>query len=211
MIKRLYLPALLGLAFIAYPVTVKAEDHSLRIRQIMASPVTLERALVAGKRAAFLCVHCHGETGESVHANIPNLAGQNPVYLLTQIEKFGDGRRQDEFMSGLIRVLKPDDRINMAIYFAAQSVVPAKVKDAALVSMGGQIYSRLCTKCHGLQGYGERHIARLAGQHPEYITQSLERYRKGTKERSDPLMGSIARQLKDQDIAALASFISTMK
>jgi cytochrome c553 len=55
--------------------------------------------------------------------HVPNLAGQHAFYLLTQIDKFGDGRRKDEFMSGLVKVLKPEDRSNIAVLYATQEVV----------------------------------------------------------------------------------------
>lgn len=188
----------------------QAEDAEARVQRILASPAVVDKARKAGKKAAFLCVHCHGEAGESVHAHIPNLAGQNPTYLLNQIEKFGDGRRQDEFMSGLIRVLKPEDRLNMAIYFAFQPVRPAAATDPALVSKGQQIYLRQCKGCHGEKGHGERHVARLAGQHALYLSQSLQRFRAGNGDRTDPVMTGVARQLNDADIAALATFLSSL-
>lgn len=198
------------LALAAFVTSVRAEDAANRVRDVMASPSAFEKARAAGKKAAFFCVNCHGEDGNSAHANIPNLAGQNAVYLLNQIEKFADGRRQDDFMSGLIKVLKPEDRFNMAIYYSGQPV-RAAAKSSAQVSKGRQLYDSVCKACHGAQGYGNEKIARLAGQQPVYLKESLEQYRKGTRLRNDPVMGSIARRLKDEDIAALAAYIPTMK
>lgn len=188
-----------------------AVDNAQRVRQVIASPAEFDKARQAGKKAAFFCVNCHGEDGNSTYDYIPNLSGQNAVYLLNQIEKFADGRRQDEFMSGLIKVLKPEDRFNMAIYYSAQSVRPAAGTAGALASRGQQTYERVCKACHGAQGYGNERIARLAGQQPVYLKQALEQYRAGAKRRNDPVMGSTARRLKDDDIAALAAYIPTMK
>ena len=188
-----------------------AVDNAERVRQVIASAAEFNKARQAGKKAAFFCVNCHGEDGNSANDNIPNLAGQNAVYLLNQIEKFADGRRQDEFMSGLIKVLKPEDRFNMAIYYSVQPVVSKPGGNSTQAVKGRQLYDGICKGCHGAQGYGGEKIARLAGQQPVYLKQSLEQYRKGTKLRSDPIMGSIARRLKDDDIAALAAYIPTMK
>jgi cytochrome c553 len=88
-------------------------------------------AIAAGKRAAFFCANCHGETGVSSLQHVPNLAGQNAFYLLNQIDKFGDGRRKDDFMSGLVKVLKPDDRFNIAVFYASQSVPHAAERSCA--------------------------------------------------------------------------------
>ncbi|NTV95647.1 MAG: c-type cytochrome [Thiobacillus sp.] len=190
---------------------VSAADNADRVRQAIGSAADFDKARAAGKKAAFFCVNCHGEDGNSTYDYIPNLAGQNAVYLLNQIEKFADGRRQDEFMSGLIKVLKPEDRFNMAIYYSGQSVRPAVGNANPLASRGQQYYDRTCKACHGAQGYGNEKIARLAGQQPAYLKKALEAYRAGTKLRNDPIMGSIARRLKDDDIAALAAYIPTMK
>lgn len=189
----------------------RAEDSADRVRKVIASETEFNKLRVAGKKAAFFCANCHGEDGNSAHGHIPNLAGQNAVYLLNQIEKFADGRRQDEFMTGMIKVLKPEDRFNMAIFYSSQPVRPAASNNPALVSKGKQLYDSICKTCHGAQGYGNEKIARLAGQQPGYVKLSLEQYRKGTKERNDPVMGSVARRLKDADIAALAAYLPTMK
>lgn len=194
---------------VAWPA--QAADNTDRVRQTLGSTADLERASQAGRKAAFFCVNCHGEDGNSTYDNIPNLAGQNAVYLLNQIEKFADGRRQDEFMSGLIKVLKPDDRFNMAIYYAAQPVRPAASRDAAQTARGAQLYERTCRSCHGQQGYGDEKIARLAGQQPVYLKKALEDYRAGAKLRKDPVMGSVAKRLKDEDITALAAYLSTIR
>jgi cytochrome c553 len=41
------------------------------------------------------CVSCHG-TGARGHAELPRLAGQNPLYLERQLKKFVDRSREDE-------------------------------------------------------------------------------------------------------------------
>lgn len=188
-----------------------AAGNTGRLQQAIGSAAEFDKARQAGKKAAFFCANCHGPDGNSAYDYIPNLAGQNAVYLLNQIEKFVDGRRQDQFMSGLIKVLKEEDRFNMAIYYSSQSVRSSASGNPAKAARGKQLYDGTCKACHGAQGYGNEKIARLAGQQPVYLKKALEAYRAGTKLRSDPVMGSIARRLKDDDIAALAAYIPTMK
>lgn len=211
MMIRLAVVCLVSASSLTTALPAVAADSAERVRQVIASAPDYDKARQAGRKAAFFCVNCHGEDGNSSYDYIPNLAGQNAVYLMNQIGKFADGRRQDEFMSGLIKVLKPEDRFNMAIYYSSQSVKPSPAGNAVLAARGQQLYAGVCKSCHGAQGYGGEKIARLAGQQPVYLKQSLEQYRKGTKQRSDPVMGSIARRLKDEDIAALAAYIPTMK
>ncbi len=187
--------------------TNPATDNEAHIEQAMHNP----KARAAGKRAAFLCVYCHGEDGSSVQENIPNLAGQNPVYLLTQIQKFGDGRRNDEFMSGLIKALKEEDRVNMAVYYSTMQPKTPASSDAALVEKGRKRYLATCIGCHGPKAIGSHSTARLAGQRVSYITEALANYRSSKSPRTDPVMTTVARNLAPDDIPAVAAFLSTLK
>ena len=45
------------------------------------------------RKVAAFCANCHGEGGNSVKPDVPNLAGQNTAYLLDQVRQFSDGRR----------------------------------------------------------------------------------------------------------------------
>lgn len=207
--SRLWMALPLGLmAFGTQGAFSQAEG---RLAQVMANPEALAAAVQAGKRAAFFCEHCHGATGNSPLAYVPNLAGQNAFYLLTQIDKFGDGRRNDEFMSGLVKVLKPEDRFNIAVFYSAQAVVPTPAKDTRQVQAGRDHYLRACRGCHGAEAKGTREVARLAGQRDVYLVNALKAYRAGKGLRSDPRMTSVARGLGDQQIQALASYLASLK
>ena len=46
-----------------------------------------------GKSIATTCLACHGETGNSMAAAFPNIAGQNEQYLLKQLIDVRDGMR----------------------------------------------------------------------------------------------------------------------
>lgn len=213
-LRHLFLPCLLAVTFPAQAQqAARMADGSpeveARMLRLMANPETLRVAVEAGGKAAFFCVNCHGETGVSKHEYIPNLAGQHPVFLLTQIEKFADGRRKDDFMAGLIKVLKPEDRFNIAIFYASQTVPPSPSMDTALAGRGQQLYARACKGCHGAQARGQKRIARLAGQQAEYLRRTLNNYRNG-KDRKDPVMTAVAKGLSSADIAALAAYLPGM-
>jgi len=198
------------LGFVTFDALGAAGDRDAKVDQVMANADARHRAAQAGQRAAFFCENCHGATGNSELPHVPNLAGQNPVYLLTQIDKFGDGRRKDEFMSGLVRVLKPEDRFNIAVFYATQAVVPTMVKDKRLLEAGRSHYKRACFGCHGAEAKGGRDIARMAGQHSVYLTNALKDYRTGRGVRSDVRMTSVAKHLTDEQIDALAGYLSSL-
>lgn len=183
--------------------------YERRIDSMHSSPAVTQKALQAGKKAAFFCVNCHGEAGVSALPRVPNLAGQNPAYLMVQIQKFADGRRKDDFMSGLIKALKEEDRLSMAMYYGSLGVPPQPVTDARALQMGQGLFKRACIGCHGANAHGSRNVARLAGQQSEYLVESLVRYRNRSGVRTDPVMASVAANLNDEQIAALAAYLTS--
>ncbi len=190
---------------------VHGEENRLQadLQAITADPVALQAAQQAGSKASFFCANCHGENGVSKLPEVPNLAGQNPAYLLEQIRKFGVGERKDEFMQGLIKVLKDNEKIQIALYYASQTPLPGK-QDAAKVAAGKVLYTKLCARCHRDVAHGDELIPRLAGQHPVYLKLSVTRYRDKTGERQNPLMSSAVAPLKNEDIAAVAAYLNTL-
>lgn len=178
--------------------------------RVQADPAGLKAAIVAGKRAAFFCANCHGDSGVSTLEHVPNLAGQNAFYLLAQIDKFGDGRRKDDFMAGLVKVLKPDERFNIAVFYASQPVPPTPAKNPSQATAGGKHFARACVGCHGAKAYGTREVARLAGQRSGYLVTTLKNYRSGSGLRADPRMTGVSKKLFDAEIADLASYLGTL-
>lgn len=185
-----------------------AQSPDERLKVLLADPAARAAAAEAGKKAAFFCANCHGEDGNSKLADVPNLAGQNPVYLLDQIRKFSTGQRRDEFMQGLMKMLSDTDRINIAVYYADTNVSPAG-KESSPAGRG--LYGKNCVRCHGEQGRGGDKFPRLAGQQPAYLIKSLTRYRNRSGERMDTLMLASTTFLKDADIQALAAYLSAMR
>jgi cytochrome c553 len=174
-------------------------------------PAGDEVTLKSGRESAQFCRHCHGVGGTSIHEDIPNLAGQNAAYLLDQMNKFASGKRKSDFMEGLIKALKPEERASIALYFAQQKVMPQPVRSSAAVNEGKNLYAKLCINCHGASAYGSDNIPRLACQQTVYLQLSLKRYRSGSGERIDPRMQSYTRNLKDQDIDNLAAYLASLR
>ena len=70
--------------------------------------------------------------------------------------------------------------------------------------------SNLCAGCHGTDGISvSPEIPNLAGQKETYLANTLRAFRAG--ERTNPIMMSIAGDLSDAEIDALAAHFSSMK
>ena len=174
-----------------------------RLKTVQGDPVALKTAVEAGKKATFFCANCHGEDGVSKTPDVPNLAGQNPAYLLEQIRKFGAGERKDAFMQGLIKVLKDEERLQVALFYASATVAPTPA-DAAQAARGKELFAKLCVRCHGEQARGNELYPRLAGQKLPYLQSSITRYRDKTGIRNNQLMSIATSALRNEDIVAVA-------
>lgn len=199
--------ALVGLLFCSSVFAQPALQEKLKA--VQADPAAMKAAVEAGRKASFFCANCHGEEGISKTPEVPNLAGQNAAYLLEQIRKFGAGERKDAFMQGLIKVLKDDERLQIAAFYASTKVPPSRA-DAALAQRGKVLYDKLCQRCHGEQARGGELFPRLAGQKVPYLQTSITRYRDGTGIRNNQLMSIATSTLKNDDIVAVANYLTQL-
>lgn len=186
-------------------------DLGARVKAVQTSPAQFEASYKLGSKAAAVCALCHGNNGNSLNPDIPNLAGQNPTYLLEQMRQFSVGERRYEFMEGLIKALKPEDKIGIAVFFANQEVQTKPAANAALADKGKAYYAKNCLACHGEQGRGSEGFARIAGQQPGYLTLTLKRYRDGSSVRKGSVMAPSTKAMTDEEITAVATYISSLK
>ena len=186
-------------------------DAAARLAEAQADPKLADSLLRSGRKLASFCANCHGDSGNSVNPEVPNLASQNTAYLLEQMRLFSTGVRRNEFMEGLIRAMNAEERAGIVLFYAGQRVQARAAAEAVLTAQGADLFQRICVRCHGAQGLGNEKIPRLAGQQPEYLRLTLKRYRSGTGPRRDPLMAANARLLTDADIDGLVAYVSTMR
>ncbi|HZN47734.1 MAG TPA: c-type cytochrome [Ramlibacter sp.] len=185
-----------------------AQDKVVAARQ---DPKLLAQAYKQGAKVATFCANCHGPAGHSVRPEVPNLAGQNMVYVLNQLNKFHDGRRRGNFfMEGLVKAMSNDERFAVAVYYTDQEPASFKVSDPALAATGQALYEEACKRCHGASGAGSERNSRIAGQHPSYLDMSLRRYRQN-QDRSEARMFKATKALNDQEIKALSAYIGSLR
>jgi cytochrome c553 len=168
-----------------------------------------------------VCVHCHGPDGRSPDPAIPQLAGQQRIYLEVQIKEFLAQKRRDaeaqHFMWGISSAWLENDQVitDIAEYFATQSPSPGKPGNQSTMALGRQLYVKAnsdgklpsCAGCHGENAEGLSVFPRLAGQHAKYLTIEMQRQRVGL--RDSPALHSGVSGLSDEEIAALATYLES--
>lgn len=77
----------------------------------------------AGRDTAAQCRTCHGIDGIGQMPNVPNLAGQNELYLKTQLRAFRSGERKAPQMSVIAAGLRDEDIENLAAWYASIEII----------------------------------------------------------------------------------------
>ncbi len=97
---------------------------------------------------------------------------------------------------------------------AAPVVEPAPAAAALVGDAGrGKSLTYTCRGCHGVTGYKNAypsyHVPKLGGQSQVYLNNALHAYRQGN--RKHPTMQAQAESFSEQDIADIASYLSSIK
>lgn len=168
-------------------------------------------------KANTICMACHGPQGNSIVTQWPKLAGQHPEYIMKQLMDFKAGNRANVQMTPMAMPLTDQEVLDLAAYFASQTQ-SGGVADRELAALGESIYRAgnpatglpACSGCHGPAGMGQSlaKFPRIAGQHADYVKQTLQHFRSGERA-NDPngMMRGVAARMTDQEIAAVAQYI----
>ena len=183
-------------------------DAKELVKRSQTDPALRETLLREARSAGSFCANCHGEAGFSRFPEVPNLASQHPAYILNQIEAFLSGRRKNEFMEGLMKVLSERDKAAIALAFSSAPAIPASVKPGPRAKEGGEHFQRLCARCHQADARGAETFPRLAGQQQEYLRVTLRRYLAMSGERNYPPMSGAVMQLGERNIDAVVDYLS---
>ncbi len=99
----------------------------------------------------------------------------------------------------------------LALPLAAQAQQPAERAQSGKLS--GEQLTFTCQGCHGVTGYKNAypnyHVPRIGGQSRQYLVNALTEYKKGT--RRHPTMEAQAMSFSEEEIAAIATYLSDLK
>lgn len=189
--------------------------------------------VAAGKGKIAVCSGCHGADGNSAVANFPKLAGLGEKYLLKQMRDIKSGNpaksgRPVPEMTGMLTSLSEQDMADISAYYSSQKRQLAGATDnSKQLALGETIYRAgnletgvpACTGCHSPSGNGNipAGYPAIGGQHAAYVAKQLRAFRTGAHDGQDPaarlndesaVMRGVAAHLNDQEIDALANYIS---
>lgn len=206
-----------------FPMFAQAGDADIEsmmaaIEIRLGNEYAKQRAIEDGEDRALLCKYCHGSDGNSLKPDIPNLAGQNAKYLVEQINKFATKERDDFVMSELAEGFSTEDKINVAIFYSSQSV-REQTTDKDKVEKGKILYHSACSSCHGIKGYGNQDMARLAGQQMVYTMNVIKTFRDNANNpdarkesgRKSAVMEAASKDLTDEQIETVAAYMAQMQ
>jgi cytochrome c553 len=184
---------------------------------VAAASAVADGDIQRGKDQSVTCAACHGQDGNSINPEWPNLAGQHEKYLLISLKSFKDSTRQNVLMTSQATALDEQAMGDLAAYYASQTA-DRRTTDPALVSQGERLYRggniergvSACIACHGPSGRGNLGggYPALQGQHSVYTANQLKAYRSNTRETdANRIMRDIAGLMTDDEISAVASYI----
>jgi len=163
-----------------------------------------------------VCSACHGEQGESVSTEFPNLAGQSGTAIYKQLNDYHTGSRTNQFMTDIAKALDETTIADVAAYYAGQpmrnpnpltlAVAPSAI--VRLVELGDPDRSiPPCAACHRHGAGGPIDAPILSEQRQEYLTSQLKMFASGQR-RNDVYgrMRAIAAKLTDSEINGLAAY-----
>jgi cytochrome c553 len=159
----------------------------------------------AGKSVADSCAGCHGETGVSSMAGMPNLVALDPKHFYDATVAYKNGQRKHDMMKQIAAGMSDADLKNVALFYALQKPEKAKTPAAGDATAGERAAAASCAGCHGDRGVtSSATVPNLAGQDAEYFIEAMRAYKSGA--RSDETMKNAVAKLDEATIKNLAAY-----
>lgn len=167
------------------------------------------------------CDTCHGKDGASTDSDTPIIGGLSDFFIEEAMfiyrdrarpcveEAYPEGPKKGEKtdMCQIADALSEEEITALAEHYANLPFVPVEQPfDAAKAETGAALHERHCEKCHAAAGSDPFDDAGLlAGQHSEYLRQSLEHFMNGERDTDEKMLEKLD-ELSDEDIEALLDF-----
>ena len=150
----------------------------------------------AGEALAEECSECHGVGGICEDPMVPNLAGQEPVYLVNAITAYRSHDRSSESEMPD----RTDEQIeNLAAYYSVQKTLASADGEISAEEMAAK-----CNRCHAPTDRERKvQVPALSGQSREYLVKAMQEYRR--EDRDNSMMHKMSSRYSDEMIEVLAT------
>lgn len=162
-------------------------------------------SILEGERLGKTCAGCHGTSGASPGQIIPVIGGQVEKYLRVCLTDFSADKRPGDVMRNLSKGYTAIEQKQIAAFFASRPWVNTPHASVTHADAG---LVKSCKGCHGSEGEGRGSFPRVAGQHPDYLYQSLLEYKQGG--RSSGMM-KLVQKMDESSLKQMADYYSSLK
>jgi cytochrome c553 len=208
-------------------MNIKALTQTLTISFALAAISSLAQAqevkgdIKAGERKNAMCIGCHGIEGYQASFpqiyKVPKISGQNAKYIAAALDGYRKGERKHPSMRGIAGSLSDQDIADLAAFYESHGQAAAPAAQPAKAELPAALKDKLatCVACHGENFNNTTDPAnpRLAGQHADYLTASLQAYKAKDKQlsgRANATMVGMAGMLNDAEIKQVAAYLATL-
>jgi len=163
-----------------------------------------------GEQKFYTCVGCHGIEGYRnayPDYDVPRLRHQHAPYIVAALQEYRSGERPHSTMHAQASSLSDQDLADIAAYLqGADAIRPTPTAGGAPALVA------TCAACHGENGLGvdaplEPKPPVLAGQHADYLEQTLDAYRNGR--RKNAVMSAMAKGIANEaDVKKIAEYFA---
>jgi len=159
----------------------------------------------AGEPLTGLCGGCHGSRGVSTDSATPNLASQDPLYLVDALKAYRAGRKHAAMQRVVSVAVKSDaDAEDIAAFYATQPGTAAQRGQTLTQDIADK-----CNRCHSPSvDNPSLPIPNIRGQDRDYLIMALRAYREGRRESS--AMHLMTLPYGDAIIEGIASYYASL-
>ncbi|MBW8722478.1 MAG: cytochrome c4 [Polaromonas sp.] len=174
-----------------------------------------------GSTKVQMCIGCHGIVGYQADFpqvyKVPKIAGQDAKYIASALTAYRSGDRKFPTMRSVATSLSDQDIADIAAYYAQLGKPEETVPATLATPVPDKLRTALatCVSCHGVNFSTptDGTIPRLAGQYADYLEVALKSYKvEGNPHfgRANPVMGAMAKPLRDDTITQIADYLATL-
>lgn len=188
----------------------------------LAQAQTATGSVEAGKTKVAMCIGCHGLPDYKASFpevyRVPMIAGQNAKYIVSALTAYSKGERKHPTMRSIAGSMSEQDMLDVAAFYEVQGGKAVSVSAdlaAAPDNIKPLLVKGACVSCHGpnLSTPIDGTYPKLAGQHGDYLYNSLKSYKtegNALVGRSNGVMVAQVKNFSLKELKLLSAYIGSL-